>query len=138
MEKVICNVYYNLTCGIEQSKTNEKSVIELGNFENKNDAQSAQDLFQVAIYYLHDDLQMKYSYDSKIEKFLKPENEKVDYYTSVNEFMVSNPYVVYYLEKYDPQLLEGAKKLLEDQKTEATQNFPHPHDALTDEEDNFC
>ena len=138
MEKVMCNVYYKLTCGIEQTKTNEKSVIALGTFESQKDAQRAQDLFQVAIYYLHDDLQMKYSYDSKIEKILKPENEKVDYYTSVNEFMVKNPYIVYYLEKYDPQLLEGTKKLLEDLKSEEKQDFPHPHDNLTDEEDNFC
>ena len=138
MEKVICNVYYNLACGIEQTKTNEKSVIDLGNFESQDDAQKAQDLFQVAIYYLRDDLQMKYSYDPKIEKFLKPANEKVDYYTSINEFMVKNPYIVYYLEKYDPQLLEGAKKLLEDLKSEEKQDSPHPHDSITDEEDNFC
>lgn len=83
-------------------------------------------------------MQLNYSYDSKIERILKPENEKVDYYTSINEFMVKNSFVVAYLEKYDPQLLEGTKKLLEDLKSEELQDFPHPHDSLTDEEDNFC
>ena len=138
MEKVICNVYYNLRCGIEQTKTNEKGIIDLGNFESQDDAQKAQDLFRVAIDYLHDDLQIKYSYASNIEKLLIPENEAIDYYKSVNEFMVKNPYMLYYLEKYDPQLLEGTKKLLEDLKSEEFQDFPHPHDSLTDEEDNFC
>ena len=71
------------------------------------------------------------------KKFYKPENEKVDYYKSTHEFMVKNPYFVRYLKKHDSQLLEQIKKDVE-QTEDIKQGFPHPHDSVSDEEDNFC
>ena len=137
MEKVICNIFYKLTHKIEYTHIGVVQT-DSGLFKSEADAESANKVLRNAINHIRDEVDIKYIYSYDIEKVLIPETIKTKYYKSFNEFMVSNPYVVYYLEKYDPQLLEGAKKLLEELKTEAKQDYPHPHNNLTEEEDNFC
>ena len=137
MEKVICNVYYKLTHKIQYTHVGEVESV-CGLFENKADAEVSNEIFKNAIKHIREEVDIKYIYSYNIEEILIPENRNINYFKSTNEFMIKNPHVVYYLEKYDPQLLERTKKLLQDLKPEESQDFPHPHDNITDEEDNFC
>jgi len=110
----------------------------LGFFGEKQDALKALELYFYALKATHEEIGIKTFGSYRIDKIIKPENSSCCFYENIEEFMVSNPYVVYYLEKYDPELLENTKKLLEELKTEAKQNFTHPNNNLTEEEDNFC
>jgi len=112
MEKVICNIFYKLTHKIEYTHIGVVQT-DSGLFKSEADAESANKVLRNAINHIRDEVDIKYIYSYDIEKVLIPETIKTKYYKSVNDFMVSNPYVVYYLEKYDPQLLEQIKKQVE-------------------------
>jgi len=137
MEQVLCNVYHRLTHKI-QYKHAGMVTIDSGLFEHRSDAETGAEIFHKAINHIRDEVDIEYIYAYNVETIFIPESKIVEHYKSANEFMVTNPYVVYYLEKYDKELLDSTKKLLEELKTEESQEVSHPHDHLTDEEDNFC
>lgn len=113
MEKVVCNTYYNVNLNVHYRMSGDK-IYNLGNFASEQDAQMALELFRVAWYYTKEETPISYiGTHDKIEKFYKPENEKIDYYKTTKEFMASNPYFVRYLKRHDPQLLEQIKKQVE-------------------------
>lgn len=136
MEKVLCNVYYNLRCKLNSQLVGDISNYNIGNFENSEDAQKCFMLFIQATHYLRSVTHIKSIDSYEITKIYEPETTKVDYYKSVQEFMTNHPIVVTFLEKSNPTLLEETRKLV--QYNHSKQETPNLHDNITDEEDNFC
>lgn len=134
MEKIVCNVLYEPIC-FTIHKDNSAVDHSLKFFEEKKDAIKAVELFFNAIKETQEEINIKTYGSFRIDKIIKPENSSCCFYENIEQFMLDNPYVNYYLKTKKPALYEATKKYLE---VEAKQSFPHPHDSLTDEEDNFC
>lgn len=138
MEQVLCNVYYSVSCTIDHKTRGSNIPHNLGYFEKKEDADIAYGIFKTAIFYTRANSFITYIHSHSIDKVYIPENEKVPYFKSAIDFYISNPYVSNYLKNCDPSLFEQIKKQVEQSKEDAKQSYTHPHDHLTDEEDNFC
>lgn len=103
MEKVLCNVYYNLHSSVTHKVNGTKQEISLGLFDSKEKADAARKLFEKAIKLTGDKLQIKYNYVCSVKREFIPENEPANCYESLEEFMMLNGAVTYYLIEYEPK-----------------------------------
>lgn len=109
MEKVLCNIFYEPVCHAVHT---EKLAVDhkLGKFCNEKDAKLAVGIFEEAIEKTKNKVGICWYSGHEINQVYLPENQNVDYFQSVERFMITNPYVEYYLKKYNPSLLNGLKK----------------------------
>ena len=137
MEKIICNILWE-PIFFTFHKDGRAVDHTLGYFGEKDDAREAVNIFFNALKETQAEIEIKTYGSYRIDRHIQPEDETSNYYRNLHEFMLGDPYVVNYLKKKQPELFEGIKKTLEDMKSAETLGSPHPHDNLTDEEDNFC
>lgn len=111
MEKVLCNVFYEPVC--HAMHTEKMSVNHnLGKFLDKKDAEKAVGIFFEALDKTKNQVGVSWYSGHKINQVYVPENQKTDHFQSVERFMITNPYVVFYLEKFYPSLLDSLRSRL--------------------------